>query len=148
VAVELSFDYSGRPSREPNGLHGSLELWALAVGAAVEPCLVVESTGKVVAASPGCGALFSIADVAGLGGLRLVDEVLDLRDFSASSAKLPDREIDKVPPLMAITSKGLARGLLRVKVEGETKTVDAISVPLGDRNAITGSLTFFAQVNR
>jgi len=148
VAVELSlFDLAGRPSAE-SGPNGSVDSWAQVVAAAVEPCLVVDRDGRVVAASPGCGELFSIPDVARVRGLHLVGEVLELRDFSGSAGKLPEWEIDKIPPLLAITSAGLARGLLRVKGEHGVSTVDAISVPLGGRAGITGSLTFFAQVNR
>jgi PAS domain-containing protein len=122
-----------------------LELWALTVSAAVEPCLVIDAGGLVVAASPGYGELFSVPDVAILPGHHLAD-VLELRDFNRSSGRLPAGEIDKIPPLLAITSRGLARGLLRVLSASKTSLVDAISVPLGGPDAVSGSLTFFSKV--
>jgi hypothetical protein len=52
-----------------------------------------------------------------------------------------------IPPLLAVTSGRLARGLLRVQRPGQLPgTVDAIATPLRDGDTVVGSLTFFAEV--
>ena len=137
-----------RPSEDRAGFDGSVDLWAFVVAMAQEPCLLLDSAGIIVAASPGSGELLSI-NPADAVGRRLVDGVLRLLDFNAVSGDLPGWEVDKIPPLIAIKSGGLARGLLRVAADhGAASTVDAISVPLRDGGAIVGSLTFFAPVGR
>ncbi len=126
----------------------TLERWSFAVATADEPCLLMDASGVVVSASVGCRTLFGI-DPDDAVGRHLVGEVLRLRDFTAASGELPDWEIDKVPPVLAYTSGGLARGLMRVSGRGgATSTVDAISTPLRDGDIVVGSLTFFAPVSR
>jgi hypothetical protein len=130
----------------PGGTSGSLERWGSVVASASEPCLVVDAAGVVVAASPGCQTLFGI-NVTAARGQRLVDGVLRLLDFSAVSGELPGWEADKIPPLLAIASGGLARALLRVPDgPGPARTVDAVSAPLRDGSAVVGSITYFAPV--
>ncbi len=125
----------------------SLDRWSGAVETAGEPCLVVDGAGIVMAVSPGCRALFGLDPVAALGN-RLI-AVLDLVDFSAAAAALPDWEAERIPPLLAVTSGGLARGLLRVDDHtGNPRTVDAVSAPLRDGSTVVGSITYFAPVNR
>lgn len=127
---------------------GSLSLWAFTVEAAREACVVLDRNGVVVAASPGCAGLLHIEPAAAVGH-RLVDGVLRLLDFNPVSGELPVWEVDKIPPMLAIKSGGLARGLLRLPgLHGAPMTVDAISVPLRDATAVVGSLTFFAPVGR
>lgn len=148
--VELSLsDLSDRGHpRERAGFEGSLELWSFVVGRTQEPCLLVDVSGFVVAASPGCAALFGI-DAADAAGRRLVDGVLRLLDFNTVSGELPGWEVDKIPPLLAISTGGLARGLLRVPgADGVPSTVDAISAALREDSEVVGSLTFFARVTR
>ena len=74
--------------------------------------------------------------------------MLRLLDFNAVSGELPGWEVDKIPPLLAITSGGLARGLLRVA--GAAAATSAPSTrsptPLRDGDEVVGSLTFFAPV--
>jgi PAS domain-containing protein len=126
----------------------SLERWSFAAGTANEPCVLVDKAGIVVAVAPGCGPLFGI-DPGEAVGRPLVDGVLRLLDFNRVSGELPGWEVDKIPPLLAITSGGLARGLIRVPgITGGISTVDAISVPLRDGAEVVGSLTFFALVTR
>jgi hypothetical protein len=146
VAVELSFELSG-PSPHGRAWQRSLSMWADTASVANEPCIVIDRVGDVVAASPGCADLFMI-DVAAAAGRALVGAVLDLRDFSARQGTLPDWEVKKIPPLLALSSRALARGLLRVWVGNSAETVDAISVPLIDSGVIVGSLSFFLPVNQ
>lgn len=126
---------------------GSLDRWGSVVASAAEPCLVVDATGTVIAASLGCDGLLGI-NPAAVRGRRLLDDVLQLLDFNAVSGELPDWEAEKIPPLLAIASGGLARGLLRIRDEhGTPRTVDAVSAPLGDGPSVVGSITYFAPVN-
>lgn len=149
--VELSLSEPGTIAShldEVGGLGSTIDRWAFAVAVADEPCLLLDASGLVVSASPGCGVLFGI-DPAGAVGRHLVGDVLHLLDFSTVSNELPDWEVDKIPPLLALTAGGLARGLLRIACdECTTNTVDAISAPLREGGAVVGSLTFFASVNR
>jgi len=133
----------------PAGDHdGSLERWALAVSSAAEPCLLLDGSGTVVAASRSCSALFGVAPAEAVGR-HILDGVLILLDFNTVSGELPDWEADKIPPLLAGASGGLARGLMRVRGEdGTPRTVDAISTPLREGTTVAGSLTFFAPVGR
>jgi PAS domain-containing protein len=145
--VELSLsEVADSPTARPGG--SSLDLWGAAVEVAGEPCLLVDAAGKVVAVSPGCQELFGL-DPAQVLRRRLVDGVLRLLDFTAVAAELPAREAEKIPPLVAIASGGLARGLLKVPDEaGTPRTVDAVSAPLRDGPLVVGSITYFALVNR
>lgn len=131
------------------GATGSLELWSYPVSIAAEPSLLVDSADVVVAASPGCQALLGI-DPRTAVGRRLVGGVLHLLDFGAIMSDLPPWEADKIPPRLAATTGGLARGLMRLRgPDGAPRTVDAISVPLRDNApsaAVAGSLTFFSLV--
>jgi hypothetical protein len=125
---------------------GSLSLWSFTAEVAQEPCVVLDTNGVVAAASPGCAALLGFDPVAAVGQ-RLVAGLLRLYDFNPVSAELAAWEVDKIPPLLALTSGGLARGLLRVPgPDGSLTTVDAVSVPLRDGDGVVGSLTFFAPV--
>jgi len=133
---------NGRPG---DALDSALDRWAFVVSGADEPCLLIDVAGIVVAASPGCGALFSI-NAADAVGRRLVDGVLRLLDFNTISGELPDWDVDKIPPMLAIRSGVLARGLFRVNIDEVAETVDAISTPLRDGDQVIGSLSFFAPV--
>ncbi len=147
--VELSLsEVADLGATRPGGFEGSLHRWGFAVASASEPCLVIDASGVVVAASPGCHALFGM-DPADAVGRRLVDGVLRLLDFNAVSGELPGWEADKIPPLLAVASGGLARGLLRVAdIHGVPRTVDAVSAPLRDATTVVGSITYFAPVTR
>jgi hypothetical protein len=146
VDLSLSDLYESGQPRER--FDGSLLLWSYAVGAANEPSVLINVEATVVAASPGCGRIFGI-HAAGAAGRPLVPDMLRLLDFHTVSGDLPGWEVDKIPPLLAMTTGGLSRGLLRVPgADGAPTTVDAISVPLRDGGHIVGSLTFFAVVAR
>ncbi|MFC8618237.1 hypothetical protein ACFT9M_17735 [Micromonospora purpureochromogenes] len=123
--------------------------WSAMVSHAEEPCLLIDADTRVVAiSSAGCDLLCLGApeDVVGLplleGGLRLLD-------FTAARGELTEQETDKIPPLLALHSGRLARGLLRVQPAGEDApdaTVDAISTPVLTDGSVAGSLTFFSEI--
>jgi PAS domain-containing protein len=126
-----------RPARSSFGR------WAKAVADASEPCLVIDTDAVVVAISPACDDMLGLES--STIGRRLLD-VLRLLDFSAAGVALDQGELSKIPPLLALASGRLARGLLRVECRDGACTLDAVSTPLlsGDRRA--GSLTFFSPV--
>lgn len=146
--VDLALSELTDPGRLLGGA-GSLDLWSYPVSMAAEPCLLVDAAGVLVAASPGCTTLLGIDPRAAMGR-RLVGGVLHLLDFGAIMSDLPAWEADKIPPRLAATTGGLARGLMRLRgPDGAPRTVDAISVPLRDNAAsspVAGSLTFFSHV--
>jgi len=143
--VELSIPDPGLAARV--SFDSTIDLWDFAVRQANEACLVLDTDFIVVSASPGCVGLLSVAPVDAVGR-RLVD-VIRLLDFNSPSGRLPESEVDKIPPLAAISTGMLARGLLRVAgPDAVPTTVDAIAVPLQDSDSVAGSLTFFAPVGR
>jgi PAS domain-containing protein len=119
--------------------------WYAVVAAADEPCLLLDADGLIGAVSAAFLVLFGMKSSDDVLGRGLLDDLLDLVDFSAGSARLRSAEAERIPPLQTLHSGGLARGLLRVRVDGLVRTIDAVTTPVragGD----AGSLTFFAEV--
>ena len=142
--LELSVSESAEPDLVPAPAT-SVEHWAIAVSEAAEPCLLIDHLSMIVAASAAVCALLGFEDQGKAVGRHLFAGVVRLIDF-ADGEKLPDSEIEKIPPVLAYSSGRLARGLLRVKVGPETRTLDAVATPLFDGKKPVGSLTFFAPV--
>jgi hypothetical protein len=126
------------PPRDPLG-H-----WVRAVAGAVEPCLVVDKRAVIIAMSQPCVAMLGLTGSP--VGASLREGPLKLIDFSATGEKLSENEVGKVPPILAVTSERLARGLIRIRCDGAVYTLDAIATPIGPPNAVAGSLTFFSRV--
>ncbi|MEU4691976.1 hypothetical protein [Actinoplanes sp. NPDC023714] len=122
----------------------SVERWTSTVAGAEEPCLVVDNNGLILAVSPSGSELLGLGKPAEAIGRRL-GEALQLIDFTASAGQLDEPEADKIPPLLAVRSESLARGLLRVAGEPPL-TVDAIATPLRSGDRVAGSLTFLSPV--
>ena len=145
--VELSVSEPFTPEATVAQSTGSLEHWGTAVARATEPCLVLESiSSEIVAVSPAGATLLGFSNPAAAAGLHLFAGVLRLLDFTSAGARLPDAEMEKIPPILACTSGRLARGLLRVQAGDEVRTVDAIATPLFDGRKVVGSLTFFSHI--
>jgi hypothetical protein len=109
--------------------------------------LVIDAAGVIVAASGPCARLFNLGQPFELMGRHLLDrQVLVLIDFTAAGNELGEAEREQIPPLLALSSGRLARGLLRVRNSDASRTLDAISTPLHHHDAVVGSLTFFAVV--
>ncbi|MFI6264352.1 PAS domain-containing protein [Micromonospora sp. NPDC051006] len=149
--VELSlsevFVPTARASTEPES--DNFGQWSSTVSHADEPCLLIDADTKVVAISAAGCELLCLGKPEDLIGLPLLDGGLRLVDFTANRGELTDQEIDKIPPLLALSSGRLARGLLRVQAapEGSSDaTVDAISTPVLTDGSVAGSLTFFSVV--
>ncbi|WP_433299373.1 hypothetical protein ACQP2F_46005 [Actinoplanes sp. CA-030573] len=125
----------------------SVDRWTSTVAAAAEPCLVIDTSTTILAVSVACCELFGLGKPVEVTG-RSLGEAMRLIDFTASAAELDGSDVEKIPPLLAIRSERLARGLLRV-VPGPGEpplTVDAITTPLLEGDRVAGSLTFFSPV--
>lgn len=149
--VELSlsdvFAPTARPSTEPES--DNFEQWSTTVSRALEPCLLIDLETKVAAVSASGCELLCLGAPDDLIGLPLLDGGLRLLDFTANRCELTEQEVDKIPPLLAISSGRLARGLLRVQAASagtSDATVDAISTPVLANGVLAGSLTFFSEV--
>ncbi|WP_329105917.1 PAS domain-containing protein [Micromonospora sp. NBC_01699] len=127
----------------------SFNHWSASVSRAAEPCLLIDLRTTITAISDSCCALLGLSAPAKVVGHPLLDGELRLLDFTAARGELHEQEVDKIPPLLALSSGRLTRGLLRVQAgTGPTTdaTVDAISTPLLVAGAVAGSLTFFAKI--
>jgi PAS domain-containing protein len=127
----------------------NLERWATTVTAAPEPCLIIDADSMILAVSPSCGKLFGLGKPAEAIGHPLLDRaVLRLIDFTAGGGELAQPEIEKIPPVLAIRSGRLARGLMRVQADpgSAAVTIDAIATPLTEADQVVASLTFFSAV--
>jgi hypothetical protein len=139
-----------RAPQEPSpfGHASSLDRWASVVTGAAEPSLVLDAGSTIIAASASCAEMIGLGDPEIARGRRLRDAGVRLVDFTNSLDELDPTETGKIPPLLAISSRRLARGLMRVACP-ETKaacTMDAIATPLWDGAAVVGSLTFFSRI--
>lgn len=123
-----------------------LRRWCVAVDGATEPCLVVDGLSRIVAASARACELLGLGEPAMSFGLSLFAGVLRLLDFTATGAPLSDGELEKIPPVLAVSSGRLARALMRVRSGCEVVTVDAIATPLFDGAKVVGSLTFLLPI--
>jgi hypothetical protein len=126
----------------------SLKRWSETVASADEPCLVLNRDTVIVAASATCAEMIGLDDPLTALGKPLREALVDLIDFNDSPDKLNNAEADKIPPLLAISSGLLSRGLIRVQCPrtGTTCTMDAIATPLRDGTEVIGSLSFFSKI--
>jgi hypothetical protein len=125
-------------------VESSLDRWGEVASGASEPCLVIDARATIVALSSAAAELLGFGGDA--VGRSLFDGVPRLLDFSSDRGELGDGEVGKIPPLFAMSSQRLSRGLLRVERDGLTTTLDAIATPLFDDGRLAGSLTFFSRV--
>ena len=134
-----------RPSPELAPLRETLRAWVTVVATSADPCLVLSADGRVAGLSVSAAALVAEAP-ADIVGRRLVGDVFALVDFSSAAEPMPDDSL--VPPVQAISSGVLSRGLVRLRrADGVTLTLDAIATPLhADDGSIIGSLTFFGRL--
>ncbi|NBE82255.1 PAS domain-containing protein [Micromonospora rubida] len=123
--------------------------WSATVSHAAEPCLLIDADTRVVAISSAGCELLCLCCPEDVIGLPLLDGCLRLLDFTANRGELTEQDTDKIPPLLALHSKRLARGLLRVQASTAGRsdaTVDAISTPVLTHGEVAGSLTFFSEI--
>ncbi|MEV4754054.1 PAS domain-containing protein [Micromonospora sp. NPDC049559] len=150
VELSLSEAFVPQPSAatsEPES--DSFSRWSATVAEADEPCLLIDLRMIIVAVSASCCALLGLGTPSEVVNRPLLDGALRLLDFTAARAELTEQETDKIPPLLALSSGRLARGLLRVqpRISGQPDaTVDAIATPVLVHGVVAGSLTFFSSV--
>jgi hypothetical protein len=119
---------------------GSIGVWHGAVQASTEACLLLDSDARVVAASAAVGAVLGTTAASAVGA-KFVDLVTAV-DFTSGAA--PDLELERsMPPLRALATGGLARGLLRLRSSAGLVTYDVVAVPLSGQS---GALAFFLAV--
>ena len=118
-----------------------LARWSGALQAAPEACLMLDATGRVVALSPSAADLLDLQPDTALGAL--LSDLLAFVDFSLAALSSPDAAADS-PPLRALRTGGMARGLLRRRrPDGSLATYDVVGVGLRDR---AGVLAFVSEV--
>ena len=119
----------------------SAAAWAERVTQAQESCLQLDDRGRVVAISSGCAMALNLDATAAIG--RALRDLVVLVDFTATGVPVDDPEL-QLPPLKALRSGSLARGLVRLRLGREVLTTyDVVGVPLAGG---VGALGFFAEV--
>ena len=122
-------------------LSGGIAAWADRVSEAQETALLLNERGRVVAISTGAALALNL-DVSTCIGKPLLDLVVVV-DFSATGVPVDDPDV-QLPPLKALRSLTMARGLVRLRLgRGVLTTYDCVGVPLAGG---VGALAFFAEV--
>ncbi len=124
----------------------ALQRWVSLVNGAPEPCLVVDRGGTIAGCSPSSVTLLQLPEPADAVGRALLDGLLVPVDFTAAGRGLSEWELAHLPPLLSLTTGGLARGLIRLRTGQAIRTIDAVSTPLLDGTEVVGSLTFFREI--
>lgn len=134
VAVQRTLDLDAHGA-------GPVAGWVGAVRSSQEACLLLEADGRVAAASESAGPVLGTTTAEAIGA-RFVDLVTAV-DFTSGAG--PARELEQsIPPLRALATGGLARGLLRLRSAGGVLTTyDVVAVPL---TGCSGALAFFLPV--
>ncbi|MEU5942953.1 PAS domain-containing protein [Micromonospora sp. NPDC047548] len=149
VELSLSEVFASAPRTPTEPGFDTVGQWSAMVSHAEEPCLLIDADTRVVAISSSGCRLLCLGAPEDLVGLPLLEGGLRLLDFTAARGELTEQETDKIPPLLALHSGRLARGLLRVRPASQDApdaTVDAISTPVLTDGSVAGSLTFFSEI--
>lgn len=126
---------------DDDALEGGVAAWADRVTEAQETALLLNERGRVVAISTGAALALNL-DVTTCLGKALLDLVVVV-DFSATGVPVDDPDV-QLPPLKALRSLTMARGLVRLRLgRGVLTTYDCVGVPLAGG---AGALAFFAEV--
>src|SRR5947209_6214167 len=97
------------PTPAPSSVE-PLAAWVAVVSASYDACLVLDDRGRVAGCSEPAAELLGEARDE-MRGRSLVDEIIDVVDFSAQAR--PGHEYAwRIPPLLALASESPARGLL------------------------------------
>jgi hypothetical protein len=141
VPQHVEFSISDLPPAEPG-----LERWAATVDGAAEACLVIDAAQIVVAMSASFEKMVGLTGSPVSRPLLEGDGVLQLLDFG-DGMPLEQTEVARMPPVLALTSGRLARGLIRISCATGPCTFDAIATPLTEDGQTVGSLTFLSLIN-
>lgn len=129
------------PRTPDTPLVGSVAEWAKRITEAQETCLLLDDRGRVVALSAGCALSLNLDPRTAHG--KPLRELVALVDFSATGLPVEDPEL-QLPPLKALRSATMARGLVRLRLGREVVTTyDVVGVPLAGG---VGALGFFSEV--
>jgi hypothetical protein len=138
---------SPEPEREPDPppvprtlhLDGTplLDAWAQRVRDAAEAMLLVDASGRLVALSTTAGELLSLDPTASAGAMLL--DLVEVVDFTAGAVPVPDPDVP-LPPLRAIVTGRLNRGLVRLRSRGGLHSYDVVGIPLSDSAGAVGFL--------
>jgi len=132
-------------SQRTPGVVPALAAWHSAVAGAEEPCLLLDAEGMIAGVSAPCVSLLGALAAEQLLGRGMLDD-LDLVDFTAVPQPLLPMQLARIPPLLALSSGTLARGLLRIRSGPDIRILDAVATPLRGAGEVVGSLTFFHPV--
>jgi hypothetical protein len=148
VELSLTDASSTLPQAAPADADEALARWCATVADASEPCLVLDAQATIAAASVSAAEMLGLGPTAAAHGRLLREAIAPLIDFTAACAPLDEIEISMMPPLLAISSRRMARGLIRMAWPdtGTVSTLDAITTPLVHGTDVIGSLTFFARI--
>ena len=129
-----------RPAADDVLAHG-VEAWSRRITEAQETAVLLNDRGRVLAMSTGAALALGLDAAQAIG--RPLRELLVLVDFSATGVPVEDPEV-QLPPLKALRSGSMARGLVRLRLPGDVLvTYDCVGVPLAGG---AGALAFFAAV--
>ena len=106
-----------------------LEAWANRVREAAEVMLLVDASGRLVALSDSCGVLLGLDPTSSSGAMLL--DLVEVVDFTAAGVPVPDPDV-QLPPLRAIVTGRLNRGLVRLRTGVVLRTYDVVGIPLSD----------------
>ncbi|WP_157034728.1 hypothetical protein [Actinocatenispora sera] len=140
--VDAGLAVPGTPE-QPGSAEAVLRGWIAVVAGATDPCLLLNAAGLVTACAPATLELLGLPEPAAMVGRGLLDGLLHPVDFTAAGNRLAEWELTKLPPLAALATDALSRGLLRLRHGSQVRTVDAIATPLHHDATLIGSLTFF-----
>ena len=136
------------PDTRPDAARaGALETWSAVVASTdSDACLVLDAMGAVRAVSAPAARLLGCT-VQELHGRTLLD-VLHLVDFDEQD--LPGDYADRLGPLVVLRSRGLMRGLVRIRrPDGMLATFDCTSAPVHDDDGgVIGSVSFLLDLTR
>ncbi|MGH8879064.1 MAG: hypothetical protein ACRD0P_17275 [Stackebrandtia sp.] len=130
-------------TRDADSAPTAFAQWVTPIRSSADACLLLRTDGTISATSPACRALLGLPDGIDDHGRTILDGTVRFVNFTASGGALQRWEAERIPPLQALHTGALARGLLRVSAGGVARTLDAISTPLHGDADVAGSLTFF-----
>jgi PAS domain S-box-containing protein len=154
-ATRRSFATSPDPDAMPVPADATVPIalagWAHVVSTSPDACLLVDATGRVLAASFAAAELLGDVTPDEMVGRHLLDGILHFADFDAGK-RGNDRGpayADRIPPLLAVATEAPARGLLRITARnGSIRIVDALAAPLHDpAGAVLGAVSFVAALS-
>ena len=127
------------PVRRTLDLTGSplLDDWASRVRDGAEAMLLVDASGRLVALSAAAGALLGLEPTTSAGAMLL--DLVEVVDFTAAAVPVPDPDI-QLPPLRAIVTGRLNRGLVRLRSDARVRSYDVVGIPLADSAGAVGFL--------